>query len=222
MISSLLGRFKPELTSPQDLLLDKKALCIVEGQAELKYVYHLYVSFGFDGRCDSFVNNKVKVSWGKEKQEVAGYCNFQGGSQKDSKVPRPAQEAYEFEKQNLDLYSHIIIFFDGDRDTNQEVENYFEDELSQISKDSFLLASKPCFESSLVDYCKCGNCRVQAERLEEERYPCDKYKNNFSRLECFEGVDNLIVNLSADDMNYLAQNSSKLLSLSEMIKNKLN
>ncbi len=222
MLNNLLNQFKPELTSPQELLFDKKTLCIVEGKMELKYIYHLFTSFGFDGRCDSFVNDKVKVAWGKEQIKVQGYCNFQGGSQEGSKVPRPAQEAFEFEKQNLDLYSSVIILFDGDKDTNQEVENYFEDELKEISNDSFLLASKPCFESSLVDYCRCGNCRVQADSLEEERYPCDKYKNNFSKLECFEGADNLIVNLSADDMNYLVQNGSKLLGLNEMIKNKLN
>lgn len=219
MVDNLLERFKPELKSKKDIGFDRKILCIVEGQIELKYLYHLFVSFGFNGRCNNFVEDKIKVSWGKQRVFVSGYCKFGGGSQKGSTVPRPAQEAFEFEKSNLELYSHIVVLFDSDKDKANEVEKYFEYELNQVSNGNFLLASKPCFESSLIDYCRCGKCREDIDSIEDKKYPCDKYKNSFSNLKCFDGVDSLIVNLNEDDIVYLKRNNSSLYELSEMVKN---
>jgi hypothetical protein len=220
MINSLFTQFKPEL-STTSVSIYKKMLCIVEGQTELKYIYNLFRSFGFDGRCKELLSKHIKVSWGKTQVTVKNYCNFQGGSQDGSVVPRPAQEAFEFEKDNIELYSDIVVLFDSDKDKNEEVKNYFLDELNKIDTKSFLLSSKPCFEGSLIDYCRCGQCKIDIEKLDEENRPCDRYKNNFSKLNCFNGVGALIDSISKDDTKYLAQNHSQLLNLSRFIEDKI-
>ena len=59
---------------------------------------------------------------------------------------------------------------------------------------------------SLIDFCICNNCRVDIENIKDEKYPCDKYKNNFSSLECFNGTKYLISNLNLKNL----QKESKL------------
>ena len=188
-----LNSFKPELSN-ESSSINKKILCILEGKEELKYIYNVFKLNGYDKLCDELAKEKIKVSWGRNRIEVKR-CNFQGGGcYGGCPVPVPALESYEFEKDNLWLYDSIIVMFDTDKDKNHKVEDYFISKQTD-QKDIILLASNPCFESSLIDYCKCGNCRTAIETIEDGKYPCDKYKNNFSSLNCFDGVSNLISRL---------------------------
>jgi hypothetical protein len=147
-------------------------------------------------RCQKLIEDFVVVRWGKAIPKIQNYCEFQGGSQKNSPTPIPALEAFEFERGHLDNYFAVIIMFDGDKDNDRRVEKKLEELLNQINVQYVLLVSNPCFESTLIDYCKCNNCRDIINSKPNEKSPCDKYKNNFSKLPCFCGVDNLIANIS--------------------------
>jgi hypothetical protein len=191
MIPEVLQKFKPEAKGVKN----NNILCIVEGKTELKYILSIFRKY-IKIRCKELVENFVIVRWGKAIPKIQNYCEFQGGSKKGSPTPLPALEAFEFEKDNLDNYFAIIIMFDSDKDDDRRVEKILAKLLKQIDVQYVLLVSNPCFESTLIDYCKCGNCRNIIDSMPNGNYPCDKYKNNFSKLPCFCGVDNLIENIS--------------------------
>ncbi|MEA2018963.1 MAG: hypothetical protein U9N59_11000 [Campylobacterota bacterium] len=208
-----LNQFKPELSKVISHS-NKKILCILEGKEELKYIYNTFKLYDYSNGCDTLAKELIKVSWGRDNQIVKN-CNFNGGGcYKGIPVPVPAIESYEFEKDNFWLYDNIIVMFDSDKDDESKVEKYFN---TQIEDKLFILASEPCFESTLIDYCKCGNCRDDIEKLNEEKYPCDKYKNNFSSLHCFDGVGHLLVHLE----DYTLQSVSKLKTINNIVKNKM-
>jgi len=81
------------------------------------------------------------------------------------------------------------------------------------------LVSIPCFESTLIDFCICGKCREEINSIAEGRYPCDKYKQNFSKLKCFIGIKHLIVNLNNKNINDLNHINSKLNDVTKIIQN---
>jgi hypothetical protein len=204
---NILNQFKPKTPKIN------KVLCIIEGQTELQYLLQVFRKY-IEIRCDEFIDEFVVVRWGKLIPTIKGYCKFQGGAQKDIKMPFPALEAFEFEREYLENYFAIIVMFDGDKDKNREVEKIFLEKLKSIKVKNILLVSNPCFESSLIDYCKCGECRDKINSFEETKYPCDKYKNNFSKLNCFKGVNNLIENIK----DYSTQNE-KLLKIETILNN---
>jgi hypothetical protein len=201
----ILNQFRPQTHKNNNIL------CIIEGQTELKYLLYVFRKY-LEVRCNEFVNDFVIVRWGKKIPVIKGYCKFQGGSQENSKAPLPALEAFEFERDNLENYFAIIIMFDGDID--KEVETILLEKLSSIDVKNVLLVSHPCFESTLIDYCQCGQCRNKIDSFPNTKYPCDKYKNNFSKLNCFNGVDDLIVNIK----NYSTKNK-KLLEIESVLSN---
>lgn len=210
-----LSQFKPELTE-EPTFKDKKILCILEGKEELKYIYNIFKLNGYNGSCDLLAQSKIKVSWGKYETVVTN-CNFKGGGCcKGVPVPVPAMESLEFEKNNLCSYDNIFVMFDSDKDSKNKVKNYFNTQKKDINN-LVLLASDPCFESTLIDYCYCGKCREKINKTKEEKYPCGKYKKSFSSLNCFDGVSHLIVNLE----NYNSPNNDILCEIIDKIKKKM-
>jgi len=185
----VLDKFKPKSNKTNNIL------CIIEGQTELKYILYIFRKY-IEIRCKELIDEFVIVRWGKGITKVKNYCEFDGGSQKDSPVPFPVLEAFEFERDNLENYFAIIIMFDSDEDKNQIVEKTLIQKLKNINTKHILLVSRPCFESTLLDYCQCKECRNEIEKYPQTKKPCEKYKNNFSKLNCFNGVDDLIVNIS--------------------------
>ena len=182
---------KPELSRDIEFELPKKILCILEGQLELKYIYKQFKMCGYTKKCDDIDNDCIKLNWGKE-QKIEN-CNFDGGSNiKGFPTPKPALESLNKEEDNLWLYEYIIILFDSDKDFNNEVEYYI---LMKKNSKIILLTSTPCFEATLIDYCYCGKAKELMNNIADTEYPCGKYKNNFSKLGCFIGINHLIQNL---------------------------
>ena len=214
-----LEKLKPKVENGNSL--NKKILCIIEGNIELRYIVKVFKLFGYEKDCHTLSSELIKVAWGKNlpihKNIVNENCKFQGGSLKDRKVPFPAIDAFELYSKDLSIFDSVIVFFDGDKDIENKVEKYFNEELKKFEIKHCLLVSIPCFESTLIDFCVCGKCRAKINSIEEEKYPCDKYKNNFSKLGCFSGVKHLIANLEIDSIKSLE--SSNLTSANELIEN---
>ncbi|CAA6799227.1 MAG: Unknown protein [uncultured Sulfurovum sp.] len=202
----------------------KRILCILEGSLELEYVVKVFKLFGYGEDCFELTEEYIRVAWGKKlakhqnivKQTKKG-CTFEGGSHKGSKVPFPAISAFELYNRDIEFFDSVIIFFDADKDIDNEVENYFKEKLESLEIENTLLVSLPCFESTLIDFCTCGNCREEVEKLDNTQYPCDKYKNNFSSLTCFTGSKHLIVNLKQESITNLK--TSKLVQVNKIIQN---
>ncbi len=196
---------------PKGIFSQKKILCIVEGDLELRYIVKIFKLFGYKDGCYPLTNELIKVAWGKNLPSiniVKPNCSFQGGSLKGSTVPLPAIEAYELYRDDLSIFEAIIIFFDGDKDSDNSVEEYFKEVINK-DRDS-LVVSIPCFESTLIDFCSCGSCRIDIEAKDESKYPCDRYKEYFSKLNCFEGTKNLIGKLDIDNIRFISKKESKL------------
>jgi len=200
----LLKQFKPELENDlENYNLKKKILCILEGKEELKYIYKIFQLNGYNSNCDNLDIDCIKLSWGKEQK--IDKCDFKGGSWiKGCPVPKPVLESLNKENDNFWLYEYIIIMFDSDKDRNNFVQNSV---LGKNLDNIILLVSNPCFESTLIDYCSCGSCRDYIDNLSKTKYPCSKYKNNFSKLNCFKGVGDLIVNLENYQTNNIKLNT---------------
>ena len=181
---------KPELEQKIDSKLPKKILCILEGQLELRYIYKLFQLNGYKNKCNQFDTDCIKLSWGNTKK--IRKCNFEGGDIKDFPTPTPALESLNKEVDNLWLYEYIIVLFDLDRDVNNIVESKI---IDKNIPSLILLASDPCFESTLIDYCYCGLARQNIESIADTNPPCKKFKDNFSKLGCFIGVNHLVKNL---------------------------
>ncbi len=196
----------------------KKILCILEGQLELKYLVKIFKLNGYVDDCLKLTEDFIKVAWCDKLpkhmnivHKVDGDCKFDGGGTcKGSPVPTPAIKAFEMYSQDLSIFDSIFVFFDSDKDKNNEVQNYFINKFSSLEIVHCLLISTPCFESSLIDFCTCENCREDIEKMENKRLPCDKYKNNFSKLNCFNGSKHLISNLTNTNILDLKEKSSEL------------
>jgi hypothetical protein len=219
----------------------KKILCIIEGELELKYIVKIFKLFGYTKDCYDLTEQFIKVSWGNNFPPniniVNNKCKFQGGSLKNNKTPKPAIQAFELFKESLNIFDSIIVLFDGDEDKNNEVEKHFIEPFKKLSIKNYLLVSLPCFESTLIDFCRCNNCRKDIEDMANLKYPCDKYKKNFSRLKCFSKFTNdkykdkrvtakgLVTCLDMSNVKSLEKKESKLntdnLLIDEFMKNKL-
>ncbi len=203
--------------------IQKKILCIIEGDLEFRYISKIFKLFGYTKGCYPLSEEFIKIAWGipnsKEANIVNYKCNFQGGSRKSAKVPFPAIQAFELFNRDLIIFDSIVVFFDGDKDKNNEVENYFLEAFESLALPNTLLVSNPCFESSLINFCSCGNCREDMDSMEALKYPCDKYKDNFSSLECFNGAKHLISILTKDNLKILQINNSDLDNTTQIIQN---
>jgi len=205
----------------------KRILCIIEGKFELKYIVKIFELNRYSGDCLQLTEDLIKVAWcDKLPKHInivhkAGVdCNFDGGgSCKGSPVPTPAIKAFEMYSQDLSIFDSVFVFFDSDKDKDKEVESYFKSKFSSLEIPNCLLVSNPCFESSLIDFCSCGNCRVQMNNIDEERKPCDKYKNNFSKLDCFIGSKHFVTNLTNKDILDLRPKVSELNCVNNSIEN---
>lgn len=167
-----------------------KILCILEGKLELNMVFKIFNLLGYCSSCDDLALNKIKVVWGKEDKIIKD-CNFNGGNQKASPSPKPAQEGYNLYKNKINIFKGILVIFDGDVDTNSEIETFFNNEYNTINVKKYLLVSQPCFEKTLIDFCTCGACLTIASNLSENQTSkCKKYKANFTQLPCFKSFTN--------------------------------
>jgi len=223
-------------------VVPKKILCIIEGKLELDYIMKIFQLFGYTKACYDLTEQFIKVAWGNHVPLTVNIvdkkCEFQGGSLKNNKTPQPAIQTFELFKDSLNLFDSIIVLFDGDEDKNNEVEKYFIEQFKgELPIKNYLLVSKPCFESTLIDFCRCNSCRKDIENMEDARRPCDKYKNKFSSLKCFSKFTNdeykdkkvtakgLVTYLDMSNIKYLETKDSKLntvnLFISEFMKNKL-
>jgi hypothetical protein len=204
----------------------KRILCIIEGEFELKYIVKIFQLYGYKQDCLKLTEDFIKVAWCDKLpkhinivHKVKGTCKFDGGGTcKGSPVPTPAIKAFEMYNQDLSIFDSVFVFFDSDLDEEKEVENYFTEKFSSLEINNCLLISTPCFESSLVDFCSCGNCRKQIDAIAEEKEPCDKYKNNFSKLACFSGSKHLVSNLTNKDILDLESKISLLNCANNSIK----
>ncbi len=222
-------------------VVPQKILCIIEGELELKYIVKIFQLFGYTKDCYDLTEQFIKVSWGNylplNVNIVDKKCKFQGGSLINNKTPKPAIQAFELFKDSLNIFDSIIVLFDGDEDKNNEVEEYFIEQFKKLRIKNYLLVSKPCFESTLIDFCSCNSCRKDIENMENARCPCDKYKNKFSSLKCFAEFTNdkykdkrvkakgLVTYLDMSNVKSLEIKDSKLnrvnLFISEFMDNKL-
>jgi len=215
----VLKQLQPKVS--EESSIQKKILCIIEGDLEFRYLAKIFKLFGYTKDCYSLSNEFVKIAWGdmlpKNMNIVNEKCKFQGGSLKGRRVPFPAIDAFELYSGDLDIFDSVVVFFDGDKDKDNEVKEYFEEVFENLEISNSLLVSVSCFESTLIDFCICGKCRERINTIVDGKYPCDKYKNNFSKLECFEGSKHLIVNLNQDSIEDLK--SSNLISVNQIIQN---
>jgi len=215
--------------SEEEEFLQKKILCIIEGDLEFRYITKIFTLYGFDKGCYALSENLIKIAWGKNntpnKNIVNKKCVFKGGgSSKGRKVPYPALDAFEMYEDDLSIFDAVIVFFDEDKDRliNHEVENYFKNVFKNFTLENVLVVSIPCFESTLIDYCHCGKCRDDIDNIEDEQYPCEKYKNNFSTLECFNGAKHLVSRLNIKEVNILKSKTSTLNDVHVIIEKFMN
>jgi len=222
MLSSLKNRI-PHRPKPKKGI-KKRILCIIEGDLELRYIVKIFKIFGYQNSCYQLTKELIRVAWGDRFlpfQNIVDFkCKFQGGSLKGKRVPIPARDAFEMYRNKMSCFDSIIVIFDRDKDKNNEIENYFIEKFQDLEIDNALLVSIPCFESTLIDFCSCRACREMIEDIDNEKYPCDKYKKNFSMLNCFNGTKNLIISLNIGTINNLKE--SKLLHVNQIINNFMN
>ncbi len=195
-----------------------KILCILEGKLELNLIFNLYKLLGYQECCDELSKEKINVGWGKDIIIVSN-CNFKGGNRPKLKTPKGAIEAFNLYKSKINKYQAVVVVFDGDLDDNSEVENFFKSELPSLSIDKLLIVSQPCFEKTLIDFCKCGNCLSTVIALPDiKNSKCRKYKNSFPTLNCFKKFTNTKVQNMKVDSDLLVENldSSNISSLSSV------
>jgi len=214
--------------------LQEGILCILEGKDELNYIVNILKLSGCTKSCDDIANNQkfIQVGWGGDKGFLRNIeeCNFNGGNQKGSPSPKPAQEIFQ-SIEDVNIYHSVIVMFDGDKDINQEVENYFISELKNLDMSKALLVSRPCFESTVIDFCTCGNCRTIANNLPEKLKKgitshCQKYKIGYSELKCLSKIGKKganatkhIENISKNTVKHLKKTNSKLSEINLIIQN---
>lgn len=158
-----------------------KILCIIEGQTELSFLKKVYELYNEDISCKDFFLNIVKVSWGKSELVLKNAkCNFQGGNLKGCPTPMPVIESLE--KEDLEIYSSIIVCFDKDRDSKNIVENYARNSLKNLNH-KFLLSS-PCFENTVLHLCNNTHTHpyVLTNYMIIDDSLCQWYKDKFNRI----------------------------------------
>ena len=169
-----------------------KVLCILEGGDELSFIKKVYEVYNDDIECQDFVNNKIKLSYGKGLVEWQGndsqsqeknskVCNFKGGHNEDGYAPLPILASLNNE--DLDIYTAIIVMFDKDRDFNNIVELKSKEILEEYSK-KILFISNPCFEKETITFFD----NEKVKEFIEENYEtinkpkCQWYKQNYGRI----------------------------------------
>ncbi len=209
---------KLQQSGEKESFIQKKILCIIEGDLEFRYITKIFKLCGYDKGCYELSEDFIKVAWGKNntsnKNIVDKKCRFQGGTLEGRNVPLPAIDAFEMYEDDLFIFDSIIVFFDSDKDKNREVENYFIKEFKDLEIDNSLLVSTPCFESSLIDFCICRSCKLSINYTPNSKPPCTKYKKSFSTLNCFNGTKHLIKDLNLNNL----QKESNLNKTNSIIK----
>ena len=218
---------KPNRPKIQNLP-SKKILCILEGEFELSYIAKIFKLYNYPKDCLNLTEELIKVAWCDKLpkhinivSKKNGKCRFNGGGTcKGSPVPTPAIKAFEMFSKDLSIFDSVIVFFDADKDKNKLVENYFLEKFKTLNITNVLLVSIPCFESTLIDFCQCGKCRLEIKYIPHiSRKPCDKYKKFFSSLKCFEGSKHLVSNLSINHIKDLKRKTSNLNLVNSTIEN---
>ena len=118
----------------QSIIKSDKILCILEGGDELSFIKRVYEVFNEAIDCHDFVNNKIKLSYGRGIIEWQGNtlelrnknrqkCNFQGGDLylNNDKVKAPLPILASLYNEDLDIYKAIIVMFDKDRDVANSI-----------------------------------------------------------------------------------------------------
>lgn len=205
----------------------KRILCIIEGNLELEYIVKIFKLFGYAGNCFELTEEHIRVAWGKKLakhqnivQETRKGCYFEGGSHKGSKVPFPAISAFELYNRDIAFFDSVIVFFDSDKDVENEVQNYFKNKFGNLAIQNVLLVSTPCFESTLIDFCFCGNCRDVINQVAEGKEACSKYKDSLASLECFKDFKTgkgIVANLKITDRDTLK--NVELIQVNKLIQN---
>ena len=229
LLDSLLPN-RPKLDIPQK----KKILCIIEGDTEFRYITKLfklsgYVNSSNNKDCFNLSENHIKIAWGKNftpniniVKETKKGCTFEGGNSGKETLPFQSVSAFEMFKDDLSIFDSILVVFDGDKDTNNEVAKYFEVELPKIDIDNLLIISDPCFESTLIDYCTCDECKDKMAEIANSNPPCKKYKENIKNLPCFqksETANGFIANLTQENFTTLKDKESTLNVMNNLISN---
>lgn len=176
----------------QTIIQSSKILCILEGGDELSFIKRVYEVFNQIIACQEFVNKKIKLSYGKsiiewqgntlELREVSKKkCNFQGGDTQEGKVPLPILASLNNE--DLEIYKAIIVMFDKDRDSNNEVELQA-NEILNTYPIQILFLSNPCFEKETITFFDNENIQKHIKDKYEiiNDSKCQWYKSNYGEL----------------------------------------
>lgn len=204
----------------------KRVLCIIEGNLELQYIVKIFQLLGSKKDCFELSETFIRVAWGKKfaknkniVSKTKKGCTFEGGSHKNSKVPFPAISAFELYGRDIGFFDSVIVFFDSDKDVNKEVQNYFEKKFLNLEIENALLVSIPCFESTLIDFCFCGNCRELIENVADTKEACSKYKDGLIDLKCFENLKTgkgIVSNLKINNIESLK--NSNLIQVNQIVQ----
>jgi len=227
-LDSLLPNRPIEESSPQK----NKILCIIEGDTEFRYITKMFKLNGYINStqhkdCFNLSENYIKIAWGKKftpniniVKETKKGCTFEGGNSGSETLPFQAVSAFEMYKSDLSIFDSLIVLFDADEDKGNKVQEYFEKALINIDIDNTLIVSEPCFESSLIDFCTCGECKNKINLLKNTKVPCDKFKNNLKNLKCFEiskSANGFISNINEENLISLATTNSKLNTINHLV-----
>ncbi len=158
-----------------------KILCIIEGKTELSFLKKIYELNNTNIDCNDFISTIVKISWGKDEIILKNHdCDFQGGNLKSCPTPMPVIESLE--KEDLEIYSSILVCFDKDCDKDNIVENYTLETLKYLKHK--LLLSSPCFENSILHLCGHDTTFTYVSKNYEiiDDSLCQWFKNNFSKI----------------------------------------
>jgi len=185
-----------------DSLIDVEFFVAVQEMDE--YELLRYVRFVDENREHSIAEDLT------EKLMIKEYCNEEDARLINA-VGNFLDVVYFYQYEAQLLYEKSLILYEKLLPNNHAI--------ITICYNNVLLVSIPCFESTLIDFCICGKCREEINSIAEGRYPCDKYKQNFSKLKCFIGIKHLIVNLNNKNINDLNHINSKLNDVTKIIQN---
>jgi len=166
----------------EEMISPAKILCIFEGKDELNFVKKVYELYHSDILCEDFLEDKVELAWGKDpilwhnREE----CNFRGGNLAGCPVPQPVIES--FEQHDLEDYKGILVMFDSDCDTNNEVKILSNDILNSYNYCLFI--SSVCFEREAITLL--GDDNTENYILKNYKILgnslCKWYKSNYANL----------------------------------------
>jgi hypothetical protein len=205
-----------------------KILCILEGKDELIFLKKIYECYNSNIQCFEFMNDKVKVSWGKEPIYPDENCNFQGGNRPGCPVPRPAIESLKFEEDSLALYKGIIIMFDKDCDVDDEVEEKIMKIIKEnnLNETSVICLSNPCLEKEAIVFFQTTETLsfISSYYREIDGSKCKWYKQNYAHLpkkDRFRSVQSLESLFNKLDKEACESVTGKLKEVIEFVKNKM-